>query len=161
MINEALFSNKKNDWETPDALYSKLNEEFHFTLDAAATAENTKCPKFISPEQDALSQLWGDANDVIWLNPPYKGVGRWLKQAYDTAEQNKSIVVCLVPARTDTKWFSKYACYGVIRFIKGRLKFKGAQHSAPFPSMLVIFNSAVRESFGLGPDNIVATIYEV
>jgi hypothetical protein len=46
-----------------------------------------------------------------------------------------------VTERTDTKWFHDYI-YGhaEIRFLKGRLKFVGAKNSAPFPSMIVIFN---------------------
>lgn len=50
------------------------------------------------------------------------------------------LVVMLLPARTDTKWFHEY-CYGKaeIRFIKGRLKFGDGKNSAPFPSMLVIY----------------------
>lgn len=46
----------------------------------------------------------------------------------------------LIPARTDTKAFHEHI-YGKaeIRFIKGRLKFKGAKTGAPFQSMLIIF----------------------
>lgn len=53
------------------------------------------------------------------------------------------MVVMLLPARTDTKWFHRfiYNVSGVeIRFLKGRLKFGGAKNAAPFPSMVVIFN---------------------
>ena len=48
----------------------------------------------------------------------------------------------LIPARTDTLYFHKYI-YNIateIRFIKGRLKFGDANNSAPFPSMIVIYN---------------------
>lgn len=45
-------------WETPQDFFDKLNKEFHFTLDACATSENTKCEKFYSPEIDGLSQPW-------------------------------------------------------------------------------------------------------
>ena len=55
----------------------------------------------------------------------------------------ENIVVCLLPARTDTRYFHEYI-YGKaeIRFIKGRLKFGDAKNSAPFPSMVVIFRSS-------------------
>jgi site-specific DNA-methyltransferase (adenine-specific) len=50
------------------------------------------------------------------------------------------VVVMLLPARTDTKWFHEYI-YGKceIRFIKGRLKFGGCKNAAPFPSMVCVF----------------------
>ena len=71
------------------------------------------------------------------MNPPYgREIGKWVKKAYES----KSLVVALLPARTDTKWFHEFI-YGKaeIRFIKGRLKFGGSSNSAPFPSMLVIW----------------------
>jgi site-specific DNA-methyltransferase (adenine-specific) len=49
------------------------------------------------------------------------------------------MVVCLVPARTDTQWWHEYAMKSEIRFIKGRLKFGDAENSAPFPSAIVVF----------------------
>jgi site-specific DNA-methyltransferase (adenine-specific) len=70
------------------------------------------------------------------MNPPYGlEIGKWIQKA----SQHK--VVCLLPARTDTRWFHDFI-YGKaeIRFIKGRLKFGGQKNSAPFPSMIVIFN---------------------
>jgi len=66
-----------------------------------------------------------------------------MKLATHTHTNRKNVVVCLLPARTDTKYFHEYI-YGKaeIRFIKGRLKFGNAKNSAPFPSMVVIFRSS-------------------
>lgn len=53
-----------------------------------------------------------------------------------------ALVVCLVPARTDTKWWHDYAAKGEVRFVRGRLKFKTPGRKlgpAPFPSAVVIF----------------------
>lgn len=56
------------------------------------------------------------------------------------AAESEGTVVCLLPARTDTKWFHEYINgKAEIRFVKGRLKFGGSKNSAPFPSMIVIF----------------------
>ena len=52
-------------------------------------------------------------------------------------------VVCLVPARTDTKWWHQYARRGEIRYLRGRLKFVSAQHEAPFPSAVVVFRPPI------------------
>ena len=49
------------------------------------------------------------------------------------------LVVCLLPARTDTAWWHDYCMKGEVQFIRGRLKFGTARNAAPFPSALVIF----------------------
>jgi hypothetical protein len=73
------------------------------------------------------------------MNPPYgRTIARWMAKAVESAAAGAT-VVCLVPARTDTAWWHDYAVKGEIRFLRGRLKFGGAQHSAPFPSAVVIF----------------------
>ena len=75
------------------------------------------------------------------MNPPYgRDIAKWMKRAYETAKEGKGTVVCLVPARTDTKWWHDYAMKAThIIFIKGRLKFGNADASCPFPSCFVIF----------------------
>lgn len=138
---KAMFSSASDLWSTPQDFFDKLDETFRFDVDVCATPENAKCAKFFSPEQDGLLQDW---KGVCWMNPPYgREIGKWVKKAYDSVRYGNGlcIVVGLLPARTDTKWFHGYI-YGEaeIRFIKGRLKFGGARNSAPFPSMVVIWN---------------------
>ena len=88
---------------------------------------------------DGLRQEW---KGVCWMNPPYgREIGKWVRKAYESARDNNATVVCLLPARTDTKWFHDYCIpYGEITFVKGRLKFGGAKSGAPFPSAVVVFN---------------------
>lgn len=63
-----------------------------------------------------------------------------MEKAFRTNEDHGNLVVMLLPARTDTKWFHDYIYHKAeIRFIKGRLKFGGCKDAAPFPSMVVIF----------------------
>jgi len=135
-----LFSSKKSDWETPRDLLEKLNARFHFELDVCATPNNAKCDRFITPQVDALDDRirW---NGVCWMNPPYgRGIGEWIYKAY---VESAPTVVCLLPARTDTKWFRDiclpYA--SEIQFLRGRVKFEGATSGAPFPSMIVVFGA--------------------
>ena len=141
MINNALFSSASVEWSTPQDVFDKLNEEFHFTLDAAATPENAKCDRYYTKADDGLKMPWGGH---VWCNPPYgKTIGLWVKKAYESATENGSVVVMLLPARTDTKWFHSYILHrSEIRFIAGRLKFGDAKTSAPFPSMIAIFRGA-------------------
>ena len=73
------------------------------------------------------------------MNPPYgREIERWMKKAAQSARDG-ALVVCLVPARTDTRWWHKYATLGEIRYLRGRLKFGNAKNSAPFPTAIVIF----------------------
>ena len=84
------------------------------------------------------------------MNPPYgKDIGKWMEKAYNES-LNGVIVVCLIPARTDTKYWHNY-CFKAseIRFIKGRLRFGNSNNSAPFPSAIVIFNNNVKNNIRL------------
>lgn len=132
------------EWETPAPFFAELDREFAFTLDAAATADNAKCGRFLTARDDALLTPWGDAR--VWLNPPY-GMGnlaRWVKRAHEMAIAG-AVVVCLLPARTDAAWFHDIAQpFGQLRFVRGRLKFGGSPHNAPFPSLVVVFRPEAR-----------------
>lgn len=135
-INAGLFTSKTDDWSTPQDFFDKLNAEFGFNLDPCASKENAKCSRFFTQEDDGLQQKW---TGRVFMNPPYgRQIGLWVKKAYESY-RGGAVVVCLLPARTDTKWFHEYCVKGQIRFIKGRLKFGGSSNSAPFPSMVVIF----------------------
>ncbi len=145
-MNAVLFSSKNMCWCTPQDFFDKLNEEFSFLLDAAATEKNAKCPLFFTPEENGLIQSW-NCGGAVFCNPPYgREISKWVKKAYDEAAVSKYPIVLLIPARTDTTYFHDYI-YGKaeIRFIRGRLKFSdenGMQSNcvAPFPSMVVIYN---------------------
>lgn len=133
-MNRVHYSSKTDLWETPQSFFDELNREFHFETDVCAIPENAKCEKFYSPEQDGLKQDW---TGVCWCNPPYgRQIGKWVEKA---AKSNATVVM-LLPARTDMKWFHDWILpFAEIRFVKGRLKFGGAEHNAPFPCMVVIF----------------------
>ena len=52
-----------------------------------------------------------------------------------------SVVVFVLPARTDTRWWHDYVIRCKLRFIRGRLRFGDGKNSAPFPSAIVIFRA--------------------
>ena len=139
---QIMFSSKSDMWATPQKLFDSLNQTYNFTLDPCATAQSAKCVKFYTEEDDGLSKDW--AGEVVFVNPPYSEVGKWVEKCYNEYRQNDVISVLLVPARTDTKWFHKYCLYAdMIQFVKGRVKFENGDpkpNSAPFPSMIVVFD---------------------
>lgn len=77
----------------------------------------------------------------VFCNPPYgREIGKWVKKCYEESRKG-SLVVMLIPARTDTSYFHDYIYHKAkeIRFIRGRLHFNESKQGAPFPSMIVIF----------------------
>ena len=132
---------KTVEWGTPQDTFDRLNEEFHFTLDPCASHLNHKCEKYYTIKEDGLSKSW--AGERVFMNPPYgNAASNWIAKAYFES-QYAEIIVGLLPARTDTRWFHDYVYHkSEIRFIKGRLKFvgpNGTAGTATFPSMLVIW----------------------
>lgn len=133
---EVHFSSKTDLWATPQHFFDSYNERYNFTTDVCADSTNHKCEKYFTKEMDGLQQKW---EGVCWMNPPYgKEIKKWMKKAYESSLEGAT-VVCLVPSRTDTKWWHEYAMKGKIEFIKGRLKFGDSKNSAPFPSAVIIF----------------------
>ncbi len=143
---EVLLSSKDMCWCMPQYFFDKLNKEFSFVLDAAATDKTAKCSLYFTPENDGLSQSW-DCGGAVFCNPPYgREISKWVKKAYMEANKGKNPIVLLIPARTDTTYFHDYI-YGKaeIRFIRGRIRFTDengnlADAPAPFPSMVVVYN---------------------
>lgn len=136
----ALFSSVTDEWSTPPEFFKVLDAEFNFTLDPCATEENHKCPEYFTASEDGLSQSW--AGHRVFVNPPYSRIRQWVEKAYTEGQKKGTLVVLLIPARTDTRYFHDFIYHRAeVRFIKGRLKFGNQKNSAPFPSMLVIFRA--------------------
>ena len=136
------FSSASNEWATPSYLFKYLDGIYHFTLDPCCTHETAKCKKHFTQSDDGLSQSW--ANEIVFMNPPYgREIGVWVKKAYEESLKG-AIVCCLIPARTDTKWWSDYCLKADnILFLTGRVKFiengVALKAGAPFPSAIVTF----------------------
>ena len=137
-ITRGMMSSTTDMWGTPQAFFERMDEEYHFQTDVCAIKENAKCPHFYSPEDDGLKKTW---TGVCWMNPPYgRQIGKWVKKAYESGREGAT-VVCLLPARTDTRWFQDYCLQSSdIRFVRGRLHFNEAKEGAPFPSCIVTFS---------------------
>ena len=157
------YSSESNEWETPIDFYDKLDKEFGFTLDPCSSEKNHKCDNYYTIRENGLKQDW--SNDVVFMNPPYgREIKHWIEKAYRESLLG-AVVVCLIPARTDTSYWHDYIfpfAYD-IRFVRGRIKFGKTEElnyreqlnifgikekkpinfdsglPAPFPSAIVIF----------------------
>ena len=82
----------------------------------------------------------------VFCNPPYSSIAKWVEKAYRETRTDNTLVVVLIPSRTDTRYFHDFIYQRTeIRFIKGRLRFHSKDKktgNAPFPSMIVIFRGA-------------------
>lgn len=147
-LSRVVFSSGKDNWRTPRQIFDPLHAEFGFTLDVAANKRNTLCDEYMGNALDP-SANWSHLGGACWCNPPYSR-GRQAKfiEAAALWRWRGVTTVMLIPARTDTKAFHRYIWNkdahrprrGVeVRFLPGRIKFVGAKHGAPFPSMIVIF----------------------
>jgi len=129
MLNLAVhFSSASEEWATPSEVLSGLDAEFHFDFDPCPLGgtEDGTAPLFVK---------WGGRR--VFCNPPYgPGIRPFLERGLEA-----DVAVFLIPARIDTKWFHEVVLPHAkeIRFIKGRLRFGDAKNSAPFPSMIDVF----------------------
>jgi site-specific DNA-methyltransferase (adenine-specific) len=161
---KALFSKASDEWETPPKLFDRLDNEFHFALDAAATEQNKKAYYWYDKEHSALERDWliprnnfevggkyESKYHTVFVNPPYSQISKFIEKAYQESLKGV-VVVCLIPCRSDTRYWHNYIMKAQeIRFIKGRLKFNNRTlpsyredlshkvSSATFPSVVVIF----------------------
>lgn len=137
-LNTGMFSSSSDEWETPQYVFDILQKEFDFQIDVCANIENTKCKEYFTKEIDGLKQEWSPYR--CWMNPPYgKAIKQWIRKAFNESQKG-ALVVCLIPSRTDTKWWHEFAMRSSeIRLIEGRLSFGNGKQSAPFPSCIVIF----------------------
>lgn len=137
---KAYFTSNSDEWETPQSLFDELDEEFHFNLDPCATPRTAKCENYYTADDNGLNHSWGGYR--VFCNPPYSEISKWVEKCYREGIKDNTVVVMLIPSRTDTKYFHNFIYQrSEIRFVKGRVKF-GGKSNAPFPSMIVIFRGA-------------------
>jgi len=135
------FSSKSCEWATPPDLFARISAQYGpFDVDVCATAENAKCERFYSIDQDGLKQSW---TGRCWMNPPYgRTIGQWVQKAWQSSLAGAT-VVCLLPARTDTRWWHDYVKpFARLQFLRGRVKFGNSTSGAPFPSTVAVFEPA-------------------
>ena len=139
-MNPALLSSNSYEWGTPQAFFDDLAREFGgFELDPCASAENHKCELYYTWRDDGLGMPWAPRR--VFMNPPYgRGIGAWVEKACRESWAG-AMAVCLLPARTDTAWWHDWVMrYSAdIRYLRGRIRFEGGAHPAPFPSAIVVF----------------------
>lgn len=92
---------------TPPEVFDPLHEQWGFSLDVAASAENAKLPTFYTQRDNALALPWSGR---VWCNPPYSNVEAWVTKAWRAMLGGESeVVVMLLPAnRTEQRWWQDH-----------------------------------------------------
>ena len=154
-----LLSSVRMDWNTPDSILCPLRA---FALLAFGIARIALDPcsngtsivdalESFDAASNGLSHSWL-RNGLVYVNPPYgRAIGAWMRKAAQEAATGAQIA-SLVPARVDTRWFQEAAkSASCILFMKGRIRFVGALHAAPFPSAIIYWGDhpeAFQSCFG-------------
>lgn len=134
-INKGMMASNSDEWATPKWLFEWLNKRFHFTVDAAATRENSLYEDCFT---NGLEASW--KGERVFVNPPYSNILAWMQKCANEASNGCELICALVPVRTDTRWWHNYVqSADLVHFIKGRLKFGDGAGTAPFPSALLFW----------------------
>ena len=134
-------------WMTKAYVYDPIHSEFRFKWDLAASEENTKCPRFISIDEDALLQDWTKLEGPCWINPPFSRLDEFVEKASRTIllEDAPVIVIIMPITRNEQPWFHRWVVgrAAELRVIQTRVDYEpveGIPESGPgFGSQLVIF----------------------
>lgn len=118
-----------DDRATTPEVFDPLNAEFRFSMDVAASAENTKCERFFDVEANGLFQSW--AGERVWCNPPYSNIAPWVEKAWAECRRADLIVMLLPANRTEQGWWQDLVeghrdvpgGQLAVRFLRGRLRF--------------------------------------
>jgi len=143
----------KDEWGTPPKLFKKLNMEFHFTIDVAASRKSAKCKRYFLKKDNGLIQSW--EGERVFCNPPYskQQIKDWVKKAFN--ERNiAELIVMILPVRTDRAYFHNFILgHAEIRFIRGRPRFiplAGQTKGSPsFGTMIIIYRKGIKAQPGL------------
>lgn len=143
-----------DDRATDAHFFASLDRRFRFTVDVAASSENTKCKRFFDRQQDGLAQSWG--GERVWCNPPYSTIRPWVEKAWEEWGGGASLIVMLLPAnRTEQAWWQELVepyrdrsgSPLMLEFLAGRLRFLkpnqnriGPNERPPFGSCLLVWS---------------------
>jgi hypothetical protein len=140
-MNVGMFTSATPEWYTPNHILDLVESVFgHIDLDPCSnsnnpTEANVPALNYWTQADNGLIQPW---HGKVYMNPPYGDeIGAWVQRlirAYNEQEIYEGIA--LLPARTDTAWFQPLFDFSIC-FVRGRLRFSGADNSAPFPSAVV------------------------
>ena len=130
------------EYSTPFKIVEPLINEFGLTRDVCASALNHKLPDYWTKEDNSLAMNW-EGN--CWMNPPFsRDLNKWVKKACNDAERFGGTKVCLIPVRSNTKWWAEVCVKAEIRFINGEVNFNDEERGLWLPMCIIIFGEKAK-----------------
>ena len=127
MGTEIIGESKSIEYSTPLKIVEPLIKEFNITRDVCASFENHKLPDYWTKEDNALIKTW---KGNCWMNPPFsRDLNKWVRKAYAETYglDGSGTKVCLIPVRSNTKWWAEVSPKSEIRFINGEVNFNNEE----------------------------------
>ncbi len=141
-VGKINFSSDKVEYSTPLSLFEPLNKEFRFNTDVCASDKNAKCYNYFTVKDNAFTKNW---RGNCWMNPPFsKELRKWVKKAHDDSCKYGGTIVCLIPVRSNTKWWGEIIENAEVRFIIGEVNFNDNERGLWLPMCILIFGSKVK-----------------
>lgn len=136
------FNSNKIEYSTPLSLFNPLKEEFDLEIDVCANEENHKLDRYFTEEQNGLKQDWiGNC----WMNPPFsRDLSKWVKKAHSESLKYKGTKVCLIPVRSNTKWWEEVVKDAEVRFVIGEVNFNNEKRGLWLPICILIFGDKAK-----------------
>lgn len=158
-MNPALHSSAKRTWQTPDEVLEVVRQVGPIGLDPCTVTSNpTGAEQFLCPDENGLDFNWRllSCGRLVYCNPPYgREVAEWADQAIEEGEAGCPLIL-LVAARPGSRWCQRVmASADVLCFWRGRIKFRGADHCAPFDSLFAAWNCRRRFVDAFAPHGLI------
>lgn len=119
---------------TPWSFIGAVEQKFGpLAVDLAATAENAKALRFITPELDTFNQNWNDwlQGGLGWLNPEYDPLSKWTQLCMKQRQYGATFLL-LTPASVSTNWFWSYVQpFATVYCLTPRIAFVGSHTTFP------------------------------
>ena len=130
------------EYSTPLKIVEPLIKEFGITRDVCASELNHKLADYWTKEDNALTKDWvGNC----WMNPPFsRDLNKWVRKANLEAKHNGGTKVCLIPVRSNTKWWAEVCKDAEIRFINGEVNFNDEKRGLWLPMCIIIFGEMAK-----------------
>jgi len=125
----------RDDWQTPQWLFDKIDKQYNFQFDCCANNKNSKCAYH---SEDFLNEK--PLGGMAWMNPPFTKAYEMFEHLFKTIDKGVCIYRC---DNMETKiWQEIILKHATWIFIpKGRISYEGKiGKGSRFPSALIGFN---------------------
>ncbi len=126
---------ERDEWETPQWLFDKLNKQYKFTFDCCANKKNTKTKEFTNK-----FLMWHPIELKSWMNPPFSKADKMFEHFFKSVQQGVAIFRC---DNIETKLWQEviFANASWIFIPNKRIRYEGMTgKGSRFPSALIGFN---------------------